>query len=77
MTISGITESRTGRSAPLPVGEAGACRLQAADSARDETTSARASVRTQTFLLSMVATSSVVHAWRWRRADQFTANCEL
>jgi hypothetical protein len=73
MTISVISESRTGKSAALAVGAAGACMSQAADSARDET----ASARTQTFLLSMVATSSVVHAWRRYRAAEFTANCEL
>jgi hypothetical protein len=73
MTISGISESRTGRSAAVPVGGAGACMLQAADSASDDT----ASARTKTFLLSMMATSSVVHAWRRHRAAEFTANCEL
>lgn len=61
MTISGNSESRTGGSADLAAGGSAACVLQAANTASDETTSARASVRTQTFLLSIVATSLYGH----------------
>jgi hypothetical protein len=77
MTISGIAASDAGTAVPLPRAASVACRSQAANEAKDATTSARARVRTQTFLLSMVPTSYVVHAWRRRRADEFTANCEL
>ena len=73
MTISGISESRTGRSAALPVGGAGACMLQAAGNAKDKT----ASARPQTFLVEHGG-----HLLCGPRLEMplhlgFTVNCEL